>query len=103
MPRRVEPLTDTKIRNARPRERAYKLFDGGGLYVEVMTDGRKLWRFKYVRSSGSESRLGFGVYPGVSLAQARAQRESARAIVSDGRDPGAVKQEERRAGLGRGP
>lgn len=97
MPRTVEPLTDTKIRNAKPRERSYKLFDGGGLYLEVMTDGRKLWRFKYVRPSGSESRLGFGVYPSVSLAQARTQRETARGIVADGRDPGAVKQEERRA------
>lgn len=50
-----------------------------------------------MRPSGSESRLGFGVYPGVTLAQARSQRETARAIVADGRDPGAVKQEERRA------
>lgn len=97
MPRTVEPLTDTKIRNAKPRDKAYKVFDGGGLYIEVMPDGRKLWRFKYVRPSGSESRLGFGVYPGVTLAQARTQREAARAIVADGRDPGAVKQEERRA------
>jgi len=97
MPRTVEPLTDTKIRNAKPRERSYKLFDGGGLYLEVMADGRKLWRFKYIRPSGSESRLGFGVYPGVSLAQARTQRDAARAIVADGKDPGTVKQDQRRA------
>lgn len=62
-----------------------------------MTDGRKLWRFRYFRLTGSENRLGFGTYPEVSLAQARAQRDAARAIVADGRDPGAVKQEERRA------
>lgn len=91
MPRTVGPLTDTKIRNAKPRDKAYKVFDGGGLYIEIMPDGRKLWRFKYVRPSGSESRLGFGVYPGVTLAQARSQRDTARAIVADGRDPGAVK------------
>ncbi|WP_454734278.1 tyrosine-type recombinase/integrase [Cupriavidus pauculus] len=97
MPRTVEPLTDTKIRNAKARERAYKLFDGGGLYLEVMTDGRKLWRFKYVRPSGAENRLGFGTYPGVTLAQARAQREMARSHVADGKDPGAVKQDQRRA------
>jgi len=97
MPRTVEPLTDTKIRNAKPRERSYKLFDGGGLYLEVMADGRKLWRFKYIRPSGSESRLGFGVYPGVSLAQARTQRDAARTIVAEGRDPGTVKQDARRA------
>ena len=97
MPRTVEPLTDTKIRNAKPRERAYKLFDGGGLYLEVMTDGRKLWRFKYVRPSGAENRLGFGTDPGVTLAQARAQRETARSHVAGGQDPGAVKQDQRRA------
>ncbi|KWR80321.1 MULTISPECIES: tyrosine-type recombinase/integrase [Cupriavidus] len=97
MPRTVEPLTDTKIRNAKPRERSYKLFDGGGLYLEVMADGRKLWRFKYVRPSGAENRLGFGTYPGVTLAQARAQRDAARSHVADGKDPGAVKQDQRRA------
>lgn len=97
MPIRVEPLSDTKLRNAKPREKAYKLADGGGLFLEVMTDGRKLWRFRYFRPSGAENRLGFGTYPEVSLAQARAQRDAARAIVADGRDPGAVKQEERRA------
>uniref|UniRef100_UPI00339D76F9 Arm DNA-binding domain-containing protein n=1 Tax=Cupriavidus plantarum TaxID=942865 RepID=UPI00339D76F9 len=70
MPRTVEPLTDTKIRNAKARERSYKLFDGGGLYLEVMTDGRKLWRFKYVRPSGAENRLGFGTYPDITLPQA---------------------------------
>lgn len=68
MPRTVEPLPGTKIRNAKPRERAYKLFDGADLYLEVMTDGRKLWCFKYVRPSGAENRLGFGAYPGVTLA-----------------------------------
>ena len=68
MPRTVEPLTDTKIRNAKPRERAYKLFDGGGLHLEIMTDGRKLWRFKYVRPSGAENRLGFGTSSPASAA-----------------------------------
>ncbi len=97
MPRTVEPLTDTKIRNAKPREKAYKLFDGGGLYLEVMTDGRKLWRFKYTRPSGAENRLGFGTYPTVGLAQARGQRDNARAAVAAGEDPGALKIEARRA------
>lgn len=97
MPRTVEPLTDTKIRNAKPREKAYKLFDGGGLYLEVMADGRKLWRFKYTRPSGAENRLGFGSYPTVSLAQARGQRDNARAAVAAGEDPGTLKIEARRA------
>ncbi|MGT2505738.1 tyrosine-type recombinase/integrase [Cupriavidus basilensis] len=97
MPKRVEPLSDTKLRNAKPKEKPYKLADGGGLFLEVMADGRKLWRFRYFRPSGSENRLGFGVYPEVPLAQARAQRDAARALLATGQDPGAAKVEQRRA------
>ncbi len=97
MPRTVEPLSDTKIRNAKPKDRSDKLFDGGGLFLEVMADGRKLWRFKYYRPAGGENRLGFGGYPEVTLAQARARREAARTLVASGQDPSTVKQEQRRA------
>lgn len=97
MPIRVEPLSDTKLRNAKAKEKPYKLADGGGLFLEVMPDGRKLWRFRYFRPSGSENRLGFGVYPEVTLAQARAQRDSARTLLATGTDPGAAKQDQRRA------
>lgn len=84
MPKRVEPQSDMKLRNAKPKEKPYKLADGGGLFLEVMADGRKLWRFRYFRPSGSENRLGFGVYPEVPLAQARAQRDAARAVLATG-------------------
>jgi len=62
-----------------------------------MADGRKLWRFRYFRPSDSDNRLGFGVYPEVPLAQARAQRDAARALLATGQDPGAAKVEQRRA------
>jgi Arm DNA-binding domain len=60
------PLTDTSIRNAKPSARTTKLFDGGGLYLEVSPAGGKWWRLKY-RFEQKEKRLSLGVYPEVSL------------------------------------
>ena len=92
------PLTDAKIRTAKPKEKTYKLFDGDGLYLEVNPSGGKWWRFKY-RYSGKEKRLSLGTYPevplaarkdkesGVLIAGAREKRESARQLLSDGVDP----------------
>ena len=71
------PLTDIKIRSAKPRDKAYKLFDSGGLYLEVNPAGGKCWRWKY-RFGGKEKRLAFGVYPDVSLKTAREKRDDAR-------------------------
>ncbi|QOT75436.1 DUF4102 domain-containing protein [Cupriavidus basilensis] len=72
---------------------------GGGLFLEVTPDGRKLWRFRYFRPSGNENRLGFGVYPEVPLAQARAQRDAARAVLAT--RPGSRRREGRAAPRGR--
>src|SRR3546814_4438660 len=55
-------LTDTAIRNAKPRAKPYKLADGAGLYLEVMPTGARYWRFRY-RIAGKDTRLAFGVYP----------------------------------------
>lgn len=89
------PLTDTAIRNARPKKRPVRLFDGGGLYLEIAPSGGKWWRLKY-RFDGKEKRLSLGVYPDVSLRNARARRETARKQVAEGIDPSenrkAVKQ-----------
>lgn len=79
-------LTDTAIRSAKPSEKPIRLFDGGGLYLEVSPAGGKLWRFKY-RFEAKEKRLSLGVYPGVSLAKARVRREEARKLLADGIDP----------------
>lgn len=63
-------LTDVTIRNARPREKVYKLADSGGLYLQVNPTGSRLWRLKY-RVDGREKKLSIGPYPDFSLSEAR--------------------------------
>ena len=94
------PLTDTAIRNAKPAAKCARLFDGGGLYLEVSPPGGKLWRLKY-RFGGKEKRLALGAYPAVSLASARAKRDDARKLLAEGIDPGEQRKAAKavRAGL----
>ncbi len=80
-------LTNAAIRNAKPSEKPVKLFDGGGLYLEVSPTGGKWWRIKY-RFGGKEKRLSLGVYPDVNLKDARNRRDAARKLLADGIDPG---------------
>ncbi len=80
-------LSDVAIRKARPALKPVRHFDGGGLYLEVSPSGGKLWRFKY-RFGGKEKRLGFGIYPDVSLADAREERDLARKLLAKDIDPG---------------
>ncbi|MCL1824375.1 MAG: integrase arm-type DNA-binding domain-containing protein [Betaproteobacteria bacterium] len=87
----MNSLSDTTIKNAKPKDKPYKMFDGGGLYVEVSPAGGKLWRLKY-RFGGKEKRLSFGAYPAVSLKDARERRDEAKKMLANGKDPGAVKQ-----------
>ena len=88
------PLTDIKVRSAKPREKAYKLFDSGGLYLEVTPTGSKYWRWKY-RFVGKEKRLALGVYPDVSLKAAREKREAARQQLTHGIDPAEARKTEK--------
>ncbi|MDL2354596.1 MAG: Arm DNA-binding domain-containing protein [Pseudomonadota bacterium] len=88
MPKRVNPLTDLHVRNAKKREKPYKLADGGGLYLEVTPAGTKLWRLKYRQLNGKENRLHFDAYPEVSLSVARERRDAARTLLGAGIDPG---------------
>jgi hypothetical protein len=74
MPKLCTPLTDTAIRNAKPREKTYTLGDGEGMYLEVMPNGTKFWRMAYRQPNGRKNRLTFGKYPVVSLAEARTRR-----------------------------
>lgn len=70
-------LSDTVVRNAKAREKPYKLFDGRGLFLLVNPSGSRWWRFKYLRS-GKERGISFGVYPGcVARARSQASRGSA--------------------------
>jgi len=79
-------LTDTVIRNAKSSDKTKKLFDAGGLYLEVAPAGGKWWRLKY-RFGGKEKRLSLGVYPDVSLRQARERRDEARKLLTTEIDP----------------
>lgn len=88
------PLTDLAIRAAKPRSKAFKLFDGGGLYLHIKPGGSKLWRLKY-RYGGREKLLSIGPYPLVSLSDARIKRELTKKELFDGVDPGAKKQLEK--------
>jgi integrase len=91
-------LTDTAARHARPREKAYKLSDGHGLYLQVEPSGSKLWRLKY-RFNEKEKRLSFGAYPSVTLARARECQLEARGLLGRGIDPGEYKKQNRRSAV----
>lgn len=89
------PLTDTTCRQAKPTDKPYKLADGSGLYLLVNQAG-KYWRWKY-RHAGKEKVLALGVYPAVSLADARIAHQAARKVLASGTDPSAQKQVDKRA------
>jgi len=80
-------LTDTAIRKAKSADKAIRIFDGGGLYIEIPITGSKRWRFKY-RFDGKERLLSLGTYPEVNLADARKRHAQARALLAEGIDPG---------------
>lgn len=85
------PLTDIQIRNAKPSEKTYKLYDAGGLFIEIAKSGGKLWRMKY-RCVGKEKLLSFGAYPAVSLSEARKRRDDAKTLLANDKDPAEVKR-----------
>ncbi|EAB6596528.1 tyrosine-type recombinase/integrase [Salmonella enterica] len=89
-------LTARQISTAKPTEKPYKLSDGGGLYLLVNPNGSRYWRMKY-RYAGKEKLLSIGVYPDVTLAEARDKRTQAKRILAAGDDPSEVKQAEREA------
>lgn len=89
-------LTAKKVQNAKPRERRYKLFDQGGLYLEVSPSGRKWWRYKF-RLDGREHRVSLGVYPRVSLKEARERHAEAHDLVDEGINPRERQQAEEAA------
>ena len=97
MPKRITPLTDTKVRTIKPTEKPQKLFDGGGLFLLVTPTGGKLWRLKY-RFGGIEKLFAIGVYPQTSLAEARQKRDQASALMLNGVDPSDIKKAQKAAG-----
>lgn len=87
-------LTDQVIRTAQVGDKPIKLFDGGGLFLLVSPAGHKWWRFKY-RFAGKEKQLSLGVYPKVSIDEARNKHVVYRAMLADGIDPCAQVQAEK--------
>jgi integrase len=84
-------LTHIAINGAKPTAKPYKLADAGGLYMLVHPNGSKYWRLKY-RFAGKEKVLALGIYPHVSLADARERRDQAKKLLANNTDPGEVKQ-----------
>ncbi|HDR8961271.1 TPA: integrase arm-type DNA-binding domain-containing protein, partial [Burkholderia vietnamiensis] len=89
-------LTDLKVRTAKPAEKQQKLYDGGGLLLLITPAGGKRWIFKY-RGDGKEKSLALGVYPDVSLGDARKRRDAAREKLAAGVDPNEAKKADKRA------
>jgi integrase len=85
------PLTDIKVRAAKPKDKSYKLSDSGGLFLLISPVGSKYWRLKY-RFQGKEKLLAIGVYPEISLAEAREKRDQAKKQIANGIDPGDFKK-----------
>ncbi|EIF29503.1 Integrase [Burkholderia sp. Ch1-1] len=92
-----KPLTDMACRNAKhnPEGKGNKLFDGGGLFLELMPSGSKKWRLKF-RFNGRENRMSFGDYPTVPLSDARERREAAKKLLASGVDPAHQRDDARR-------
>jgi len=89
------PLDDLTIRNAKAREKPFKLFDEKGLFLLVNPAGSKLWRLKYP-FAGKEKLLALGAYPEITLKAARAKRDEARLAIRDGRDPSGERKSAKR-------
>ncbi len=85
------PLSEFAARKAKPKNKAYKLTDGGGLFLHIQPGGSKLWRMKY-RHAGKEKLLSFGPYPLIGIAEARKKRDEAKKQLLDGKDPSAEKK-----------
>jgi integrase len=90
------PLTDVVIRSAKPTTKALKLYDSGGLYLEVSPSGGKWWRLKY-RFNGKENRISLGVYPETTLRDARERRDTERKLLAEGMDPSKSRKTEKSA------
>lgn len=88
MARTIKALTDTQVKQAKTQDKAYKLADGGGMYLFVTKLGAKSWRMNYVRPmTKKHATMTLGLYPDITLAQARHRRSEIRALLAQGIDP----------------
>ncbi|GHT99806.1 hypothetical protein FACS1894126_6110 [Alphaproteobacteria bacterium] len=87
-------LSDSACKNAKPKDKVYAITDGEGMYLEIHPNGSKYWRMKY-RYGDKQKRIALGVYPEVSLKEAREKKSAARKILKSGEDPSIVKKKEK--------
>jgi len=97
MPKLTKPLTNTEVKQARPKEKVYTLSDGEGLQLRIKPNGSKLWLLDYRRPyTKKRTSLSFGNYPDITLAQARKKRAEAKALLAREIDPQEHRDEEKR-------
>ncbi|MDC9623739.1 tyrosine-type recombinase/integrase [Xenorhabdus sp. XENO-7] len=89
------PLTDTKIKNAKSKDKPYNLPDGNGLYLEIRPTGAKFWRYRFWLTPTKDSRYTIGEYPYIGLADARKERDWAKEQVKKGFNPTEVRKQEK--------
>ncbi|HIB84689.1 MAG TPA: DUF4102 domain-containing protein [Chromatiaceae bacterium] len=98
MARTTKPLTNTEVKQSKPKEKVYTLSDGGGLQLRVKPNGSKLWLLDYCRPyTKKRTSLSFGAYPDVSLAGARKKRTDAKELLAQDIDPQEHREDDRRA------
>jgi len=98
MPRTTDPLKDLQIKNAKPKDKQYKLSDGGGLYLLVTPAGGKGWRLKYL-FQGTEKLISLGTYPEIGLQEARKKRDANKELLASGTDPSQNRKVQKLAGV----
>jgi integrase len=91
------PLKDAAARNAKPSGKPRKLSDGGGLHILIQPTGGKLWRLAY-RFAGKQKTLALGIYPAVSLEEARRRRDEAKKLLAHSIDPSGQRKADKQAG-----
>ncbi|MEH6813611.1 MAG: integrase arm-type DNA-binding domain-containing protein, partial [Motiliproteus sp.] len=97
MARITNPLTNTEVKHAKPRDKEYNLSDGQGLALRVRPNGTKLWLFNYSRPhTKARANISFGTYPEISIAQARELRGNARQLLAQDIDPKEHRDEQSR-------
>ncbi|WP_108062645.1 tyrosine-type recombinase/integrase [Poseidonibacter lekithochrous] len=94
MARATMPLTNIQIKSAKSKDKDYKLFDGGGLFLLVAKTGGKRWRLKY-RFNNKEKVIALGLYPSITLKDARAKRDEYKSLVANGIDPNEEKKKQK--------
>ena len=92
----MSKLSAVAVRNAKPKNKPYKLSDGKGLYLHIATSGKRTWRYRF-KLAGKESTVVLGEYPAMSLEESRIERVEAREMVKAGKNPAQIRKEEKRA------